>query len=250
MNSPNPVPGTPTPLDGQWNSAIVRQLLYAVLLLVATTAAKFFGLSAEVITKAGGELIDAVLGVLIVAVPLYLAYRARVTKPTPPIAGTPAVEATAVREQSISGKQGGHARVLLLGAMAVVLGLGLCTLPACVATRDAYKAAQHTTSAEAVEATAYVATEHYAGIVAEAAALKNAGTLTGAKLEAVRRADDATKPLFVGVPGGKPGLRQAVAAYKAVKSAENLQQLQTALDDAMVQLSKFIDAVKAGKVLR
>jgi len=91
---------TPTPLPSEWDSAVIRQLAYAALALVATAAARFFGASAEVISAAGGELIDAVLAVLVVAVPLFLAYRARMYKATPPITEQ-AVKATEVREAKI-----------------------------------------------------------------------------------------------------------------------------------------------------
>jgi hypothetical protein len=74
-----------TPLPSAWDSAIVRNLAYAVLGLIATIAADFFGLDATLIMEKGGRSIEALLTFLIVAVPLYLAYRARKYKATPPI---------------------------------------------------------------------------------------------------------------------------------------------------------------------
>jgi len=91
---------TTTPLPSQWDSAVIRQLAFAALALVATVAADFFGISQELIEEKGGRLIEAALSVLIVAVPLFLAYRARMYKATPPITEQ-AVKATEVREAKI-----------------------------------------------------------------------------------------------------------------------------------------------------
>lgn len=102
MNSPNPVPTSPTPLQSQWDSAIVRQLAYALLGLVATILADIFNLSTSAFLEKGGRVIDALLGFAVIAVPLVLAWRARRNNPTPPIAGTAAVEKTVEREQNIA----------------------------------------------------------------------------------------------------------------------------------------------------
>ena len=90
-----------TPLPSQWDSAVIRQLAFAGLALIATVAADFFGVSRDLIEERGGRLIEAVLSVLIVAVPLFLAYRARMYKATPPITEA-AVKASAARESKIA----------------------------------------------------------------------------------------------------------------------------------------------------
>lgn len=93
--------GLETPLPSTWDSAIIRNLAYALLGLVASIAADYFGLDAAIIKETGGRTIEAVLTFLVVAVPLYLAYRARKYKPTPPIT-TEAAIAAVNREDKIS----------------------------------------------------------------------------------------------------------------------------------------------------
>lgn len=90
-----------TPLPSAWDSAIVRNLAYALLALIATIAADFFGVDAAIIKEKGGRLIEAALTFLVVAVPLYLAYRARKYKPTPPITQE-AAQAAVERESKIA----------------------------------------------------------------------------------------------------------------------------------------------------
>jgi hypothetical protein len=99
MSTPNPVPETPLP--SEWNSAVIRNIAYAFLTLVATVAADYFGVTAELVMTKGGRLIEAVLSVVVVALPLYLAYRARKYRATPPI--TPeAAQAAVIREKQIA----------------------------------------------------------------------------------------------------------------------------------------------------
>lgn len=100
MNSPNPLPPV-TPLPSQFDSAVIRSLAYAGLGLVATILADIFGWTTSAFLEKGGRVIDAVLAFLVIAIPLYQAYRARKNLPNPPIAGTPAVEETIKREQRI-----------------------------------------------------------------------------------------------------------------------------------------------------
>ncbi len=90
-----------TPLPSAWDSSIVRNIAYALLALVATIAADWFGLDATLILQKGGRTIEALVTFLVVAVPLYLAYRARKYKATPPITLQAASEAV-VRESKIA----------------------------------------------------------------------------------------------------------------------------------------------------
>jgi hypothetical protein len=139
--------------------------------------------------------------------------------------------------------QGGKASLAL--ALLFPLALMLAGLGGCTGTREAYKAA--TASPQRLEATAYVVSEQYYAIVAEAASLKAAGTLSGLKLEAVRRADDAVRPLVIGGPAGAPGIVQLRAAYRNVKDAKSEADLQKAVDAAVLKLADLINAVKGGR---
>lgn len=244
--------GTPTPLPSQWDSAIIRQLLYAALGLLATVLADVFGLSTEAFLAKGGRVIDAVLGVLVIAIPLYLAWRARRNLPTPPIAGTDAVTATAVREEKIAlappGQKENIAAGRTLSGYVLAVGLAgmLVGLLGCTGLRGAYsEAAQHP---DAPAALAYVIGEHYRATVEEAARLKNAGVLTGAKLEAVREAELEAAPYIVGgvEPAGpdRPGLLDLAETYQRVRTAETEAELQEAIGLAAVKLRAFIQALK------
>src|SRR5687768_6426230 len=66
MNSP-PDPPVITPLPSEWNSAIIRNIAYAGLTLLATVIADFFGLSAENVLAKGGRFIDAAIAFGVVA---------------------------------------------------------------------------------------------------------------------------------------------------------------------------------------
>jgi hypothetical protein len=137
MNSPAPVPRSQTPLPGEWDSAIIRQLAYAGLGLVATIVADLFGLSSTAVLEKGGRIIDALLGFAVIAVPLWLAYRARKNQPTPPIAGTPAVEATIEREQTIAEAptQAMKIQAMKCSAFAIIgAGMLVVTLLGCVSS--------------------------------------------------------------------------------------------------------------------
>ena len=132
----------------------------------------------------------------------------------------------------------GTAYVLL-----VPLALMLAGMAGCSHTREAYKVAAH--ASNSLEATAYVVSQHYIALVTEAARLKNLGSLSGAKLEAVRHADDVVKPLILGNPStGAPGLVQLVDAYKKVHDAKSGADLQAALDAAALRLADLINALK------
>jgi hypothetical protein len=132
----------------------------------------------------------------------------------------------------------GTAAVLL-----VPLALMLAGMSGCSHTREAYKVAAH--APNALESTAYVVTQHYIAVVTEATRLKNAGTLNGAKLAAVLRADDVVKPLILGDPKtNAPGLVQLVDTYKKVRDAKSGAELQAALDAAALRLADLINALK------
>lgn len=213
-------------------SQVIRAVIVALLGLAGIIARKL-GYSFD--DDFQNQLADAIL-LIVTTIATAWAGWARATKPTPPLTQTAAAKTEAVEAAKM---QGGFARPAVLG-VAFVLGLGVLGAAGCVGTRDAYKAA----GGDPVK-TAYVVGEHYAAVVKEAAALKNSGQLTGSALEAVRKADDAVRPLIIGNSAtGTPGLRQLSDAYVAVKSADNLAALDKALTAAVEKLTDLINALK------
>jgi len=215
-------------------SQVIRAVLVALAGLVGLILRKL-GLGFD--EAFANQLVDAVL-LLITTVAAAWAGVARARLPTPPLTQV-AADKTAIREaKEDRARQGGYARPAML-VITAAIGAAL-VLAGCVGTRDAYKA-----SAGNLEATAYVVTEHYAAVVKEAAAMKNSGALTGSALEAVRKADDAVRPLIIGDPAThRDGLAALVRAYQAVKSAKTEADLQAAINAAVVKLSNLINAVK------
>jgi hypothetical protein len=143
-----------------------------------------------------------------------------------------------------ASQQGSNSPPSGIGAFLLVpLALMLAGLGGCSHTREAYKVAAH--APNSLEATAYVVTQHYIAVAGEAARLKNAGTLQGAKLAAVLRADDVVRPLINGDPKtNKPGLIQLVDNYKRIRDAKSGADLQAALDAAALRLADLINALK------
>lgn len=120
----------------------------------------------------------------------------------------------------------------------------LATVQGCVGTQAAYKAA------DGLSDTAYVATEHYSAVLKEAADIKESGRAPASAVTTMQRADTAVKPFIVGNPTAVPpvpSLKTLADRYDAVKSAENQQQLQEAVTNAVRELAGFIKAVKAAK---
>jgi hypothetical protein len=110
----------------------------------------------------------------------------------------------------------------------------LAALSACTGTRLAYK------EADSPDKMAYVVTEHYAALVKEAADRKDAGTLAGDALERVQAADRAVSPLVL-------QLGSLAQAYTQTKSAASRDELQAALNRAVIALSTFIDTLKGAR---
>lgn len=220
------------------DSQVIRAALVALVGLIGLILS-FFGVSEEAFGAKAAKLVDAALLVLTTGATLWAAY-ARATKPTPPITQV-AAEATAARTKA----EGGYARVGSLSLL-LVLGMAAALLPACTGTRDAFKAA------DTVDEKAAVVGELYFATVKEAADLKNAGKLTGAKLAAVRATELRARPFILGAPAtattpAKPGVLQLADTYAALKNATNEAALQAAIEAAMVQLADLINLVKGAR---
>lgn len=219
-----------------YQSAIVRQQI--VQIVVAATA--LFGVNL------GDFDVDATLVSIfagIAGVVGVWTLLTRLFKPAPPMTDTAAAKAI---DRQVKLRQGGFFRASLLVCLALASCAALVVLPGCASTKAAYEAARETDNA--VADTAYVVTEHYAAVVREAADLAALPTTSESVKDALKAADRAVKPLIVGNPDtGAPGVRQLAARYTAVKSAANQAELQAAINAAVLELAKLINAVKTAR---
>lgn len=222
-----------------YKSAILRQQV--VQLLVAGTA--LVGVNTETID------LDATVASIfagIAAVVAIWTFVTRLFKPAPNMTTTAAnTEARLIAEGKIPPKQGGFLRVgagLLAFLAAAVATVALAFMSGCVGTKAAYKAA------DSLPDTAYVVAEHYAAVLKEAADLAQSPTTSPEVKAALKEADLRLKPLILGDPStGLPGLQQLAQHYRAVKDAQSQADLQRALDAAVLELAKLINAVKSAR---
>jgi hypothetical protein len=117
-------------------------------------------------------------------------------------------------------------------------------LMACAGTQHAYQAAK------TLPDTAYVVAEHYSAVVHEAADLKETGNVPAGLVQSMQQADAKVKPLIIGDPSASPptpGLKQLADSVKATQDATTQEQLQQALDHAVLALSDFMKAVSAAR---
>lgn len=121
----------------------------------------------------------------------------------------------------------------MTGALvAAALLSGLFAVSGCSSTKAAYAAA------DTLEERAYVATEHYASVVKQAADLKQKGILTGSALARVQEIELTARPLVL-------KLEPLVKSFKAAQTAETEVALQSALDDVVLVIADLVRAVKA-----
>lgn len=213
MNSPNPIPPQ-TPLPGQWNSAIIRQIAYAGLGLVATILADIFNLSTTAFLERGGRVLDAVLGFIVIAYPLWLAYRARLNNPTPPIAGTPAVEKSIVREELIesaptAGTKNAAAKcsaisVIVAGILAIASVVTVGGISGCATSPTAPITAAQTTPQRG-----YAVAGLYSILQASALDLMRSADTPAAVKTAIADADAKASPVML-------QLTQALKLYTSI----------------------------------
>lgn len=222
-----------------YKSAIIRQQLVQIVLVVAG----LFG------AKTTAEELDPLFGVVFAGfgglVAIWTIWT-RLRKPAPNMTQAAAnTEARLVAEGKIPSRQGGFFRpgaAVLAFVLAAFVAITCAGVSGCAGTKAAYKAA------DSVSDTAYVVAEHYAAVVHEAANLAALPTTPAEVKEALKVADARVKPLIVGNPDtGAPGVRQLAERYAAVKNAENAEALQRAVDAAVLELAKLINAVKAAR---
>jgi hypothetical protein len=204
-----------------YKSNSLRGLLLAGLAFVAQT----LGLDDTVNDKFIADLVNNFFS-LAEAVGIIWATYARVRLPTPPVS-TAAVEATIKR-------QGGYSSVTLLATLALVATLGIGALTGCANTTAAYKAAK------GVDQQAFVVLSHYDALLKEANVLKDKPDVPPEVVDAMKKADAAVYPVVSQV-------RTLRDAYRRVKSAENEEALQLAVNDAVLLLANFINAIKQAR---
>jgi hypothetical protein len=222
-----------------YKSAILRQQV--VQLLVAGTA--IFGVQTGTID------LDATVASIFAGIAGVIAlwtFVTRLVKPSPNLTATAAAKEDELRQAGkLPGQQGGFFRVgaaVFAFVLASIAALTFGALCGCAGTQAAYKAAQ------SLPDTAYVVAEHYAAVVHEAAGIAALPGTPAEVKDALKKADQAVKPIILGNPDtGLPGLRTLAERYQAVKSAENEAALQAALNDAVRELANFINAVKTAR---
>lgn len=226
-----------------YQSAIVRQQIVAAIVALGGLAGINFG-----------DLdVDKVVTNLFLGFAALVAIYTTITrifKPAPNLTATAArKEVELVQDGKIppspTGPASQRGRVSVPMLMAALLGavatLAVVGVPGCVGTGAAYKAAKGD-----VAATAYVVTEHYAALVREAANLAQSPSTPLEAKEAMKRADASVKPLIVGTSTA-PGVRQLAERYSAVRNAQNEAELQTAVNRAIIELARLIEAVKTAR---
>lgn len=107
-------------------------------------------------------------------------------------------------------------------------------LSACSGVTNAYRAA------DTLEETAYVITEHFSVLNVEARELVESGFVDDQTADALRSARDRAIPLVT-------RLRDMSQAYNDVRSAENQQALQDALNLAVPVVSDFLNALREAR---
>jgi hypothetical protein len=221
-----------------YKSAILRQQI--VQLIVAGTA--IVGVNTETID------LDATVASIFAGIAALIAvwtFITRLVKPAPNLTATAQNKEDELREAGKLPPQRGFFRLgasVLVFALATIATLAFASLSGCAGTKAAYRAA------ESLPDTAYVVGEHYAAVVHEAANLAALPTTPADVKDAMKKADNAVRPLILGNPStGLPGLRTLAERYQAVRSAENEAALQAALNDAIRELANFINAVKAAR---
>lgn len=125
-----------------------------------------------------------------------------------------------------------------------VLVMTLIAVVGCAGTQSAYNAAK------TLPDTAYVVAEHYSAVLKEAADLKASGNLPASAVRVMQQADARVKPLIIGDPTtvpATPGLKQLADSYKATQDAKTQEELQLAIDNAVVALSDLMKAVSAAR---
>lgn len=193
-----------------YQSLTMKALIVSALIHILT----MLGVAEEVASKAVSDAIEALLpfiGLLLDAIAAYGRSRAK-----SPLAAT---------------KAGAAKSLLVLALVAPVLAL---TMSGCASTREAYG------SADTVDEYAYVAAEHYAALVHEARLLKEKSTTPAAAVVAMQAAAAKAQPAVL-------KLRALRDAYTQMRSAQNEQDLQKAVDEAVLLIADLVREVNKAR---
>ena len=134
--------------------------------------------------------------------------------------------------QGLTATKSGAAKSLLV--LAIVAPVLMLALSGCAGTKAAYQAA------DTVDEQAYVAAEHYASLLREANVLKASASTPGEAVTAMQEAAAKVQPVIMQVKN----LRDA---YAKVKSAQTEQELQEAVNQAVLLLADLVRAVNAAR---
>lgn len=235
-----------------YKSAIIRQQIAAFLI----AGLGLFKITTDIDIDA---TLTAVFAGIAAIIPVWTIVT-RLFKPNPNMTMTAAAKEAALKKagempaeplasapSTAHPHQGGFFRPAMVMWLALFAGgISIVVLPGCAHTKDAYTAARATDNS--VADTAYVVAEHYAAVVREAAQLAEAPTTPESVKDAMKAADKVLKPLILGDANtGQPGLRTLSERYTAVRTAASQSELQTAINEAVLELSKLINAVKAAR---
>lgn len=212
-----------------WQSQTLRALIIAGVAQVVQMLGLTDTVTSEILTLKVDQLLDLVS----LIATAYAAY-ARTTKANPPLTSGAAQKEVVKQAELKAEKQGGYAKVLLLASMALIAGGALTFVSGCAGTTAAYKAAQ------GVDQQAYVALEHYNSLVKEAIALKSKPGVPPEVINAIKAADTAVYPAVQRV-------NRARVAYNNIKNAQTEEELQLAVNDAVLLLADLVNAVKQAR---
>lgn len=129
-----------------------------------------------------------------------------------------------------ANKQAGFVNLPML----LVLLTFVSVIAACTGTRAAYD------EASSADEHAYVAVEHYAALVKEAADLKEQPGTSQAAITAMQEADLAAQPVVNRV-------RELRDTYQKLRDAETELELQEAVNEAILLIADLVRAVKQAR---
>lgn len=121
---------------------------------------------------------------------------------------------------------------MVMRNLIVVLMLSL--MCACAGTKHAYQAA------DGIEETAKVMSEHFFALVREANALAESGELAGSDLARAQNGVSRTRPVV-------RSLAEASQAYEAVQNSDTEAELNRAINDAAIAISRLINTLKQAR---